>query len=503
MKNNNYKVFLPLLSVFMFCSCNDVLDETPDNRTQIDTLDKVSELLVAAYPAAIYASFLEPMSDNARDRTATGSINNRINEEMWNWRDINDINSDTPTNYWNEVYAAIAQANQALESLDELGLIDVEERGEALICRAYGHYMLVNIFAKAYNETTSITDLGITYITKPETTFLPSYSRNTVKEVYTLIEADIVEGLKYIGNDETVSKFRFKTQSANAFASRFYLTVGKWDKVIEHSAVALGTNVDLTTKLRDMALHTATLSLPEQLLQYSSIFEPANLLIAVGRSTYARTNRYSRFGLDNSLRNELFRISPLGTRWAYSVFRNRISNFIPKYGEYFRVTNQVAGIGIPFVQLPLLTTDEVVLNRAEAYAMKGELQLCVDDLNAVLSNKVRTPALPNPQPLNLTITSVPLTYEVNDATLYTPFYTIPAPSLPFVNAALIVRRSVFYSEGLRWFDIKRHNMAVVHDELSSNGQEVISSFTLTKDDNRKAIQIPSAAQALGIEPNIR
>ena len=74
----------------MFCSCNDVLDETPDNRTQIDTLDKVSELLVAAYPAAIYASFLEPMSDNARDRTAAGSINNRINEEMWNWRDIND-----------------------------------------------------------------------------------------------------------------------------------------------------------------------------------------------------------------------------------------------------------------------------------------------------------------------------------------------------------------------------------------------------------------------------
>ena len=132
--------------------------------------------------------------------------------------------------------------------------------------------------------------------------------------------------------------------------------------------------------------------------------------------------------------------------------------------------------------------------------MKGELQLCVDDLNAVLSNKVR----PNPQPVNLTITSVPLTYEVNDATLYTPFYTIPAPSLPFVNAALIVRRTVFYSEGLRWFDIKRHNMAVVHDELSSDGQEVISSsFTLTKDDNRKAIQIPSAAQALGIEPNIR
>ena len=502
MKNINYKLFLPLLSVFILFSCNDVLDETPDNRTQIDSLDKVSELLVAAYPEAIYASFLAPMSDNARDRTIAGSRPNILNDEMWNWRDFDNTTNDTPTNYWYRAYEAIAQANQALESLDELGLIDVQQRGEALICRAYGHYMLVNIFAKAYNETTSITDLGIPYITKPETTFLPSYSRNTVKEVYTLIEADIVEGLKYIGN-EAVSKFRFKTQSANAFASRFYLTVGKWDKVIEHSAVALGTNEDLTTKLRDIASQSTTLTLPEKNLRYSSIFEPANLLIVAGPSTYARTYPRSRFGLNNTLVQELLGVSPLGTLWAYGIFGNATSNFTPKFSEYFKVTNQAAGIGIAIVQLPLLTTDEVVLNRAEAYAMIGELQLCLDDLNAVLSNKVRTPALPNPQPLNLTIEIVPSMYEVNDATLYTPFYTIPAPSLPFVNAALIVRRTVFYGEGLRWFDIKRHNMAVVHDELSPNGRDVISSVTLTKDDNRKAIQIPSAAQALGIKPNIR
>ena len=500
MKNNNYKVFLPLLSVFMFCSCNDVLDETPDNRTQIDTLDKVSELLVAAYPAAIYASFLEPMSDNARDRTATGSINNRINEEMWNWRDINDINSDTPTNYWNEVYAAIAQANQALESLDELGLIDVEERGEALICRAYGHYMLVNIFAKAYNETTSVTDLGITYITKPETTLLPSYSRNTVKEVYDLIQIDLVEGLKYIGNGDAFNKFHFTTKSAHAFASRFYLTKGNWDKVIEHSTAALGTNQDVTTILRDMVLIEETLSLPEQELRYSSsTLEPANLLLAVGSSVYARTYRSSRFGLSNLLRTEVFGTSPLGTGWAYPTFSNSVVNFMPKYDEYFRVTNQAAGIGFPFVQLPLLTTDEVVLNRAEAYAMLGNLQLCLNDLNAVLSNKTDNYTPAN----NLTITSVPVNFEVADATLYTPFYAIPAASLPFVNVSLIVRKSVFFAEGLRWFDIKRHNMAVVHDELSDNGQEVISSFTLSKEDNRKAIQVPSAAQALGIEPNMR
>ena len=261
------KIFV---SVFILFSCSDVLDETPDNRTQIDSLDKVSELLVAAYPEAIYASFLVPMSDNARDRTVAGSRPTILNNEMWYWRDLDDTASDTPTNYWYRAYKAIAQANQALESLDELGLIDVQQRGEALICRAYGYYMLVNIFAKAYNETTSITDLGITYITKPETTLLPSYSRNTVKEVYNLIQIDLVEGLKYIGNGDAFNKFHFTTKSAHAFASRFYLTKGNWDKVIEHSTAALGTNQDVTTILRDMVLIEETLSLPEQELRYSS-----------------------------------------------------------------------------------------------------------------------------------------------------------------------------------------------------------------------------------------
>ncbi|MDC1324797.1 hypothetical protein N8216_02090, partial [Flavobacteriaceae bacterium] len=156
-------------------------------------------------------------------------------------------------------------------------------------------------------------------------------------------------------------------------------------------------------------------------------------------------------------------------------------------------------IGLPFIQLPLLTTDEVVLNRAEAYAMRGEFQLCLDDLNAVMSNKTDNYTPAN----NLTTTSVPVDFEVTDATLYTPFYTMPIASLPFVNVTLIVRRSIFFGEGLRWFDIKRHNIAIVHEELSTDGREVISSFSLPKDDKRRVLQIPSAAQALGIEPNLR
>lgn len=38
------------------------------------------------------------------------------------------------------------------------------QKGEALLTRAYHHFMLVNVFCKHYSEQTSATDLGIPYM---------------------------------------------------------------------------------------------------------------------------------------------------------------------------------------------------------------------------------------------------------------------------------------------------------------------------------------------------
>ncbi len=49
MKN---KSFITLLSVSLlaFSSCSDFLDTLPDSRTEINSTDKISPLLVSAYP---------------------------------------------------------------------------------------------------------------------------------------------------------------------------------------------------------------------------------------------------------------------------------------------------------------------------------------------------------------------------------------------------------------------------------------------------------------------
>ncbi|WP_406629940.1 RagB/SusD family nutrient uptake outer membrane protein, partial [Ornithobacterium rhinotracheale] len=43
------------------------------------------------------------------------------------------------------------------------------QKGEALIARAYSHFILVNLFGKHYNTQTSDTDLGVVYMERPET----------------------------------------------------------------------------------------------------------------------------------------------------------------------------------------------------------------------------------------------------------------------------------------------------------------------------------------------
>lgn len=493
-KYNITKVFALFLLV---SSCNDILDETPDNRTAIDSAEKIAELLVAAYPEAGYVSFLEPMSDNAIDKGTSATTEFRVNEEMFFWRDLNDIDEDTPTNYWNKAYEAIAQANQALLSIKDLG--DGSElkalKGEALMCRAYGHFMLVNMFSKAYNPTTANSDVGIPYITKPENVLLGSYDRGTVANVYENIEKDIEAGLPLVTDNYDIPVFHFTKKAAHAFASKFYLNIAEWEKVITHSTVALGGGSD-SSVLRDIA-SSSNLTFNEQVAQYtSSTFEPANLLLVAGNSLYNRIEGVARYQLATSLADQIFGGNPTGKNWSYSRYSRGGSgnSLVPKYDEYFRVTNQAAGIGIPFVTFVLLSTDEALLNRAEAYAMLGDLDRATEDINLSLSVKTDNY---NASTDALTKDQLAMFYGGVAPEVYTPFYAIPAESLPFINGILDIKRTVFYNEGMRWFDIKRHDMVVEHFDIFGN------SIMLPKGDNRRAIQIPESARSFGIEENIR
>ena len=189
-------------------ACNDFLDEVPDNRTVIDTPEAVSELLVSAYPDANCVFFTESMSDNVTDRGNTLDPYvqpdwNRANRQAFYWEDIDMTYQDSPNYFWMASYQAIAAANHALEAIAELEAKGVDcsaQKGEALLCRAYNHFMLVNVFAQHYNPAFAATDMGVAYVTEPEKEVFGHYERVSVKETYDKIRKDLEEGLPLISN---------------------------------------------------------------------------------------------------------------------------------------------------------------------------------------------------------------------------------------------------------------------------------------------------------------
>lgn len=492
----NIKITLSLLLLISISSCDEFLSEIPDNRTQINTPEKISELLVTAYPNRTYMGIAETMSDNVFDSEMQES--DLDNTQSYNWEMQTQIGIDTESAFWNASYEAIAAANQALLSIEELGSPASlnPQKGEALIARAYSHFMLVSLWSNRYNPATAATDLGIPYVTKPEGALLEKYKRNTVKEVFDFIEQDIAEGMKYITNDYKEVKYHFNVEAAKAFASRFYLIKGDWDKVLELSQ-GLGS---APTNLRNYADFNAA-AFADRPVEFSRVGQPTNLLVAYPNSIWGRSYT-NRFTLSGNRSDEILgpETNIWGKRWLIipaGQYRGGITVLVPKFYEYFKYTNVTAGIGEPYTGTVLLSNDEFFLNRIEAHVMKNQ----IDEANAELEYFLATRTSGyNPATDVITEEDIVDFYPVV-ANEFTPFYALTPVQTSYIKAIAEARRREFIHEGLRWFDIKRFNLVVEHKTYQFG--QVIRNSVLTKDDKRRALQIPLRATDNGIEKNPR
>ena len=199
-----------VISTAAFTSCKKFLEKEPDNRTKLDSPQKVSQLLGSAYPQLNYQPMAELSSDNVDDlRTQDLASADwlRLTTDLYTYQDNTGsaTSEDTPEGYWFACYRAIAATNLALKAISEIP--DGQQRdyqaskGEALVARAYAHFMLVNFFAKFYNEATASTDPGVPYVTEPEEVSIKKYERKTVQFVYDMIEQDLHQGLPLIDDN--------------------------------------------------------------------------------------------------------------------------------------------------------------------------------------------------------------------------------------------------------------------------------------------------------------
>lgn len=504
-------------------SCDDWLDKLPDNRMELQTPSDVSSLLVSAYPSAHPAYLLEMYSDNTDDCVnPSWSEASRFQAQAYNWEDITETGEDeSPQELWNRHYLAIASANAAIDLIEGKGSPAEysEQLGEALLCRAYAMFQLSTVFCKAYNPATASTDLGLPYPTHPEKVVGTVYTRGTMEDLYGQIDKDLQRGLPLVSSNYSKPKFHFNTDAAKAFAARFYLYKGDFAKAITYATEVLGA--DPTAKARDWDAYSA-LNMNQQIRPeaWVSADEKCNFLLQTvysewgaisGPYLYGEKYAHSyRITYDEDIASK----GPFGA--ANSTFKQRVwSNtslaklFHRKVPYEFEYTDLQAGIGFAHAEYAVFTTEQLLLERAEAYALSGELQKAVDDYNTIMKIYQKYPK---------TFTLKQIVDFYNGVNYYTPkkatvkkhfvkpVYTIDAEGSDqeaLLQAILHLRRIMEIGEGYRMQDVKRYGIVIYRRQTNTSFTISAVTDSLTVDDPRRAIQLPQDVITSGLEPNDR
>lgn len=530
-----FLTYIAAISAISLVSCDDFLDKVPDNRADLKTPEQMSLLLVDGYSNGNIGLMCELSGDNFVDNNSPDEAGNRYNltsydridDEIWRWEDAkaND-QQDSPTSVWEGCYHAIAVANHVLDRVkvfeaDGRGNEVRAQKGEALVIRAYNHFVLVNMFAPQYRgEELSKADQGIPYVTEPEKTVKVNYERISVAAVYEKIEEDLVAGLPLIDDTKyEVPKYRFNKKAANAFAARFYLFKRQYDLVERYATEALGgPGGDPMTFMR--TLWSVNFSTYESLVySYINAESPSNFMCVATESAFVR--RYNdgyRYAVNReSAKATIYGPGPTWKNYNYHpcysgrlyVNKNQEHGvYFPKSGELFEYTDKVAGIGNPHVVRCEFTGEETLLCRAEARLFLNNIDGAVADLKVwddarqkvsvvasfgTLTRQLIESYYGGPKDPGYGIVK-PLN---TDKVFPSDKYSVTPQIEPYLQCVLHYRRIETIFDGYRWFDIKRHGIEITH-KIGKDRVDV-----LKWNDPRRAFQIPAEVIAAGLEPTKR
>ena len=530
-KNIIYKGSLMLASVAILASCSDQLDTLPDNRTTLDTPKKIAGLLVTAYPDRTPTLFNEWMSDNTDYMGAQNSQGNRGGDQYFFWQEQTEGGNDSPEMVWMLYYEGVYKANEALAAIEDQGgpKNDIlrNSKGEALLIRAYDHFILANEFCRPYNGKTSTKDAGLYYATgiADFSAAAEQSNRGTVADVYAKIAADIEAGIPLLNDTYEVPKYHFNKQAAYAFATRFYLYYEKWEKAKEYADKLLGSNP--AASLRDYrALQAMPLSKSDQAVKiaeaYCSASVDCNLLVQTSVSNagmaLAPWLTSKRYTLTNYLsETELFQSNNIwGTSsnliWKPFTVNSGESNFalLMKLPREFEIRNTTTGSGYLRTLNVDFTMDEALLNRAEAEIMLGQNDAACADMTIWMKNFFNTNVTLTPTSVQTYFKTVPYAYA--DAAKMVPSFkkhisprfTIDAEGSvqeSLLQCLLNFRRIETVHQGMRWMDIRRYNIEIPRRLIGANGRPSKNLDWLEKDDPRQVVQIPQSIREAGVAGN--
>lgn len=337
---------------------------------------------------------------------------------------------------WETLYSLINKANVVIEGVEGAAaknIITADKAkvylGELRFLRAMAHHELVTHFARPYNHTADASHLGVPYRTIAVNTparveEASKQGRNTVKEVYDLILADLQFAEDNLLETQALKLTRATKGAAIALETRVLLHKGDWANVITEANKIVSGTTTFTSPIGGYAL-TAT---PEGPFagnkgNTESIFSIENSATDNAGTNGALPQMYSV-----SPARALVAISPIiwnASFWPVDDLRRTQLTKQATTGYYF--SNKYRDIKDWSDNTPIIRYAEVLLNKAEAHARLNQPVEATALLNAVRGRST-------------TQLEIGLTGDA------------------LIQAIINERRIEFLSEGLRWKDI--HRLAV-------------------------------------------
>jgi tetratricopeptide (TPR) repeat protein len=286
---------------------------------------------------------------------------------------------------WGEGYKRLFYFNTVINNImDATGSTEANKRSiraEALMGRALEHLTLVNLYAQQYDPSTAATEPGVPLVLVADIS--AKHKRNTVKEVYDQIVADLNEAVKDLPLTNKLNKFRARKAGGYALLSRTYLYMGNYEKALENANEAL----KLYSTLANMNNYKVTIPGPFPFVPGTPVgWTDVPRGLDHPETIVARTFlRPFGLGMDVCASPEL---SALFTnndkRWTLYYANGWPPappfNYMTRYGVKIFLRGDYFNNA--------LNTPEVYLTRAECEARAGELNAALNDVNALRLNRI-------------------------------------------------------------------------------------------------------------------
>nr|WP_121271794.1 RagB/SusD family nutrient uptake outer membrane protein [Pedobacter schmidteae] len=384
-----------IISVFLLAGCKKYLSEEPKKQASIQTVAQLEalvdnatafsyELNYTAINSTDDTEISKPLYQNNR---SVGAFSiDRLQYYVW---DVNGLVNQVSDQLWNGEFKKIFTANLVLANIDQVSGDEAARqrvKADAHFIRAYSYWVLVNHYCAPYTAA-NLSGLGLPI--KKTVEYTEPVKRSTLKETYDFILSDIAEAQKVAVDDvESLKPWRVSKKALAAFMSRFYLFTGELDNSLVQANIALAsTNVKLVDFKTIKAGNTRTYTNPTAIQAHVELNDwQANKFLYWPESYYTRYVYTSAqwyvpsaalvalYDTQNDLRYKSF-VIPNGGR--------RFSVITPATDRY---TIFADGSYIPAG----FTIAEVLLNKAEVLARKGDIGGAMDAVNTLRLKRMST-----------------------------------------------------------------------------------------------------------------